>query len=170
MIEIGFVHIDMAPIVIPIILPLVVGATILIRFQKDRQKSLLGVFVIKPVVDHLLFWITTTGLLLSFRIASNSPIILQGIQLLVLLLPPLLTTTAILYRFQRLFYKYWLFWLILALDFIRIIFQVFALMLENTKHGGDLIGIWLLSPSLYTLIVLIFFPLWNYIFRKPTYI
>jgi hypothetical protein len=149
-------------ILLPITLPLIIGTAILLRFYKNEENLLIGIFIIKPIVDYLLLFTTTIVLYLTLGNIQDWPATLKTVLKVIYFISyPILTATITFYKFRRMFQSYRIFWLILGLDFFRQIFLIFVLLNENTKYSNHLEEIWRISPSIYAIFVLLVFIIRN---------
>lgn len=106
-------------IVLPLLLPLVIGIILLIGFRSDELHALIALFTLKPVLAYpIWFYITTEIETVWYDNWFDSVKQLLGGWLA--LIPAIILTIGIIYTFRKMFVQQ-LAWIFLYLDILRML-------------------------------------------------
>ncbi len=131
-------------LVLPLLLPLIIGIVILVGFWKDELSRMGGFFTLKPVLAYPLWFY----IILQYFVSSSSES--NPVEGFIPLIPGIVLTVIIAYRFRRLIASNQIAKLFLALDVFRWMYT-FSLGFQVDPN------IWfgLVFPSIYALLAVI---------------
>jgi len=139
-------------IVLPLLLPLIIGLLTIFMFWKDELGCMIGFFVFKPVIAYpIWFWD-------PFARLSQATTHIKALDSVLLFLPGLVLTIIIVYPFRHLFDQHRLVWLFLTGDILRWgnswLLASSGLRIPDIKQSVLEILIWggLIYPSVYAII------------------
>jgi hypothetical protein len=141
--------------VLPLLLPLIIGLIVIFVFWKDELGRMAGFFIFKPVIAYPV-WLWG-----PFARLNQETTHIKALDSMLLLLPGLVLTVIIVYPLRHLFYQHRLAWLFLIGDILRWgntwfitssgleIFDIKQSVLGILFWGG------LIYPSVYSIITLV---------------
>jgi hypothetical protein len=139
-------------VVLPLILPLIIGLVIIFVFNREELDRMAGLFVFKPVIAYPIWFF---GPLAWLQQETTG---VRALDSVLLLLPGLVLPIIIVYPFRHLFSKHRLVWLFLMGDILRwgntwLVFGFGEDM--GNPFVSSLLWVGLVYPSVYSIVVLI---------------